>query len=51
MTSEIIKNGKKTYQCDNCKLYFEDKEWADKCQAWCDEHHTCNVEITKHRIR
>ena len=27
------------------------KEWADKCQDWCETQHSCNAEITKHSIK
>ena len=41
---------KKLYQCPECGLHYEEKEWAEKCEAWCREHHTCNIEITSHAI-
>ena len=41
-------DGKKYYVCEDCKLIFKDKSWAEKCQAWCELHKTCNIEITKH---
>lgn len=40
--------GKKLYQCEECGFHYEDKEWAEKCEAWCREHHSCNIEITSH---
>ena len=36
------------YQCKECGLYYKDKDMAEKCRVWCEEHKTCNVEITKH---
>lgn len=44
------------WQCDICGYQYEDsstafttgKEWAEKCEAWCKEHHSCNLEITAH---
>ena len=38
------------YVCAECGLTYADKEWAKKCQAWCKEHHSCNLEITAHAI-
>ncbi len=38
----------KLYQCPECSLRYKDKEWKDKCEAWCKEHHSCNLEITSH---
>lgn len=43
-------NDKKYYQCGECKFYYEDKNQAEKCQAWCSEHHSCNIEITKSTV-
>lgn len=35
------------YQCKECGLHYKDKKTAEKCRAWCKEHKTCNIEITK----
>lgn len=45
------KNNKKLYKCPECGLQYEEKKWADKCEAWCKEHHTCNLEIIKHAVK
>ena len=34
------------YQCPECGFHYAEKEWADKCEAWCREHKSCNIEIT-----
>lgn len=39
---------KKIYKCPECGLEYEEKSWAEKCEKWCKEHHTCNLEIIKH---
>ena len=41
---------KELYQCEECGFRYESKEWAEKCEAWCREHHSCNIEITAHAI-
>ena len=38
------------YTCPECGFHYTDKEWADKCEAWCKERHSCNLEITSHAI-
>ncbi len=38
----------KTYACPICKLKYKEKEWAKKCEAWCNEHQSCNLDIIKH---
>ena len=50
MVKVIIEEEKKTYQCEECSFDYKEKEWAEKCEAWCKEHHACNIEITKHAI-
>lgn len=38
----------KPYKCPECKLLYKEKKWAKKCEAWCKEHKSCNLEITRH---
>jgi len=38
--------GKKLYQCEACGFHYTEKEQAEKCEAWCKEHNSCNLEIT-----
>jgi protein-tyrosine-phosphatase len=39
------------YECPECHLKYTDKIWAEKCEAWCREHKSCNLEITAHAAR
>lgn len=48
MVKAIEKNDTKYYQCEECGLLYADKETGEKCQAWCAEHKSCNLEIIKH---
>ena len=41
------KDDKILYQCKECGFHYADKNIAEKCEKWCEEHKTCNVEITK----
>jgi len=41
---------KKVYQCPECGLHYRDDETAKKCKAWCNEHKSCNLEITQHSV-
>ncbi|MBI2076346.1 MAG: hypothetical protein HYT72_03815 [Candidatus Aenigmarchaeota archaeon] len=45
----MAKKGK--YKCQVCGLTYNEKEWADKCKAWCSEHKSCNLEIIKHAVK
>lgn len=40
-----------SYQCPVCKLQYPTDELAKTCEAWCTEHHSCNLEIIKHAIQ
>ena len=42
------KHNKVLYKCPECGLEYEEKSWAEKCEAWCGEHKSCNLEITSH---
>jgi len=46
----MVKKDKKRHKCEECGLEYEAREWAEKCQAWCIEHKSCNLEIIKHAI-
>lgn len=46
----IKKENKILYQCPECGLYYKEKEWAEKCEAWCRKYKSCNLEIIKHAI-
>ncbi len=44
------KNGKTYAVCEECGFGYADESWADRCEAWCREHKTCNLEIIKHSV-
>ena len=46
MVQVIKKNGTDYYKCEEGGFHYADKEWAEKCETWCREHHSCNLEIT-----
>lgn len=43
-------NRREVYRCDACGLRYREREWAEKCEAWCTEHNSCNIEITAHAV-
>ncbi|MBS3054639.1 MAG: hypothetical protein J4431_03830 [Candidatus Aenigmarchaeota archaeon] len=43
-------NGEKISVCQECGLGYRESQWAEKCENWCEEHHSCSIEITKHAI-
>ncbi len=43
------RNGnRKIYTCVECGFEYEKKRWAEKCQKWCKEKKSCNLDIIKH---
>lgn len=45
---QLEENGKQIYQCEECGLCYRDRTWAEQCEAWCKEYHTCNIDIISH---
>ena len=50
MPKVITKNNQTYYQCAECGFIYKEKEWAEKCEAWCKENKSCNLEITEHAV-
>ena len=50
MVKKILQQNEKLYQCEECGLKYSDKEWAEKCEAWCKKYKSCNLEIIDHAI-
>jgi len=46
MVKVIQKDNKELYQCEECGFHYVDREWAEKCETWCGEQKSCNIEIT-----
>ena len=51
MVKKIKKENKIYYLCEACKFFYKKKEIAEKCQKWCEEHNSCNLEIIKHAVQ
>ncbi len=50
MVKETEKKDRKLYVCEECGMAYEKREWAEKCQQWCREHQSCNLEIIQHAV-
>jgi len=48
MVKAVNKKEKILYQCEECGFHYQDKNLAEKCEIWCKEHQSCNIEITGH---
>jgi len=51
MVKKTTENGKTLYVCEECGLKYVKERLAEKCEAWCRENNSCNLEITKHAIK
>ena len=47
----MVRKIRNLWQCPECGMLFKEEKWAKKCEAWCREHHTCHIEITRHAVR
>jgi len=47
---KMVKEINNNYQCEECKLIYKDKSVAKKCEKWCKENKSCNLEITKYAL-
>jgi hypothetical protein len=51
MVKNLNKGEKEYFQCEECLFFYEDKTWAEKCEEWCKEHNSCNINITAHAVQ
>lgn len=51
MVKQETKNNKTYFMCEECNMYYETKDLAEKCEKHCREKHACDTEITKHAIQ
>ena len=40
----------KVFQCPECGLHYEDEAVAKQCEAFCEEHNGCSLEITRFSV-
>jgi len=47
----MVRTNNDTYQCKECLLWYKEEKYAQACENWCLKHKSCNVEITKRRVK
>lgn len=47
----MVREENNLYACEECGFFYSEKSWAEKCEIWCKEKHSCNIEITKHSVK
>jgi len=51
MVRKIEKQNQVLYQYEECGHFYETEELAKKCEEWCKEHKSCNLEIIKYAVK
>ena len=51
MVKDIIKNNEKIFICEKCCLSYKEKKWAERCEAWCKEHDSCNLKFACYSLK
>ena len=51
MVKEWQQRNRVLYSCEVCGVSYEQREWEEKCQEWCETHNgSCNIEIIQHSV-
>jgi hypothetical protein len=50
MVKEVKTKEDTLFQCEECGFKYREREMAEKCQAWCAEHKSCNLEIISNAV-
>ncbi len=51
MVRKINSLGVAYFQCGICKFSYKTEQKAQKCENWCRENKSCNIEITKDAVK
>jgi len=43
--------GKTLYRCEECNFLYNKEDLASECEAYCQKHKGCSLEITKKAVR
>ena len=46
----MVKKSGKLWICGSCGFKYKTKALASKCESWCTNNKTCNLNITKHAV-
>lgn len=38
------------HRCAECGYHYANKQWAERCEAWCKANNSCNLDITSHAV-
>ncbi len=46
----MVKDLGEGYLCEECETVYGEIVWAVRCEVWCMEHRSCNLDINKHAM-
>jgi len=46
----MVKQVGKLWMCQVCSFYYKTEKLAEKCERWCTENQSCNLDIIKHAV-
>jgi hypothetical protein len=47
----MVKKIKDKFQCNECKMIYNSKNLAEKCEDWCKKNKSCNLSIIKYAVK
>jgi len=47
---EVVIGDSRFFACEACGMVYSSKDLAKECEAWCNSHGSCNLDITKNAI-
>ncbi len=47
----MVKKAGNLFQCAECGLKYGERQTAERCEAWCKAHDSCNLEITRSAVK
>lgn len=48
--TKIPADSSDVFTCLVCGMKYRDEATVKQCEAWCAEHHSCNLEIIQHAV-
>lgn len=51
MVEEKKVNGMNYFKCSACGFFYKERQLAQKCEDFCKEYKSCNLEITKNAVK
>ncbi|MBI3305276.1 hypothetical protein HYZ80_03075 [Candidatus Parcubacteria bacterium] len=50
MVKTLTDQNRTLFACEACGFRYPTEDLAQRCEAWCREHRSCNLEIIKYGL-